>query len=205
MVVVLPPFTGMMMMIVPRRGRHRRHSRVTAGTAKLSPASLFVMMTTTLLLLLGGVIDLAEAVLPTGELRLADGVTAYAAPAWFGLQLPEETEAKFLPLRVPKGAADGCDDVTVDDPPANGGGFVLLVERGNCFFDVKALAAQVAGAEGLVVMNSIEGIYQVCSLCVYIYMLGLMLLSCCAPVLCIKELECCWYCCVCATHAIFCK
>lgn len=113
-------------------------------------------------LLLGGVnVNLVEAVLPTGELRLSGGDIAYAAPAWFGLQLPEEGEASYLPLRVPRGSADGCGDVTVDDPPADGSGFVLLVERGNCFFDVKALAAQEAGAEGLVVMNSIEGIYQV--------------------------------------------
>eukprot|EP00903_Cladosiphon_okamuranus_P014280 g13263.t1 len=101
-----------------------------------------------------------EAVLPTGELRLTGGGTAYAAPAWFGLQLPEEEEANYLPLMVPQGSADGCGVVTVDNPPADGGGFVLLVERGNCFFDEKALAAQEAGAEGLVVMNSVEGIYQ---------------------------------------------
>lgn len=110
---------------------------------------------------LQGGVHLVEAVLPTGELRLSGGDTAYAAPAWFGLQLPEEEEASYLPLRVPLGDADGCGDVTVENPPADGGGFVLLVERGNCFFDEKALAAQDAGAEGLVVMNSVEGIYQV--------------------------------------------
>lgn len=115
-----------------------------------------------LLLLAGGWVGPAEAVLPTGELRLSDGGTAYAAPAWFGLQLPEEDGAEYLPLRRPSGDADGCGDVTVADAPADGGGFVLLVERGNCFFDVKALAAQEAGAKGLVVMNSVEGIYQVC-------------------------------------------
>lgn len=131
-----------------------RHARAT-GTF-LASSLLFVTATTLL-----GCVDLAVAVLPTGELRLAGGGTAYAAPAWFGLQLPEEEEAKYLPLKVPKGASDGCGEVTVDDPPADGGGFVLMVERGNCFFDVKALAAQEAGAEGLVVMNSVEGIYQV--------------------------------------------
>lgn len=99
-----------------------------------------------------------QAVMPTASLRLSDGVTAYASPAWFGLQIPEEKEASYLPLRVPSGDADGCEDVQVDDAPS--GGFVLLVERGNCFFDVKALAAQEAGAKGLVVMNSLAGIYQ---------------------------------------------
>lgn len=104
---------------------------------------------------------LVVAVLPTGELRLTGGDTAYAAPAWFGLQLAEEEDASYLPLRVPKGNRDGCGVVTVDNPPADSGGFVLLVDRGNCFFDEKALAAQEAGAEGLVVRNSVEGIYQV--------------------------------------------
>lgn len=122
---------------------------------KLSAVAALVAAAT---LLLGG-LHPVEAVLPTGELRLSGGDTAYAAPAWFGLQLPEEEQAGYLPLRVPKGSADGCGAVTVEDPPA--GGFVLLVERGNCFFDEKALAAQEAGAEGLVVMNSVEGIYQV--------------------------------------------
>lgn len=111
------------------------------------------------LLLLGLVARTSLAVTPTAGLRLSNGVTAYAAPAWFGLQVPEEDDATYLPLRVPEGDADGCSDVSVEDAPE--GGFVLLVERGNCFFDVKALAAQEAGAEGLVVMNSVEGIYQV--------------------------------------------
>lgn len=100
-----------------------------------------------------------KAVMPTASLRLSDGGAAFASPAWFGLRIPEEGEASYLPLRVPSGDADGCEDVEVDDAPS--GGFVLLVERGNCYFDVKALAAQEAGAKGLVVMNSLEGIYQV--------------------------------------------
>lgn len=100
------------------------------------------------------------AVMPTAGIRLSNGEAAYAAPAWFGLQVPEEGDASYFPLRVPSGDADGCEDVSVEDPPE--GGFALLVERGNCFFDIKALAAQEAGAKALVVMNSVEGIYQVC-------------------------------------------
>ena len=101
-----------------------------------------------------------DAVIPTASLRLSTGEITYAAPAWFGLQPPEQEEASYLPLRIPTGDFDGCLDVSVDDPPSEG--FVLLVERGHCFFDVKALAAQKAGALGLIVMNSVEGIYQVC-------------------------------------------
>lgn len=100
-----------------------------------------------------------DAVTPTAGIKLSNGGTTYAAPAWFGLQIPEEEEASYLPLRSPSGSQHGCEDVKVDDAPS--GGFVLLVERGNCFFDAKALAAQEAGAQGLVVMNSVEGIYQV--------------------------------------------
>lgn len=135
----------------PRRGSVTRRRRLLARAA---------LTTLVAASLQGGGVNLVEAVLPTGELRLSGGDTAYAAPAWFGLGLPEEEDASYLPLRVPQGSADGCGDVTVEDKPAEGG-FVLLVERGNCFFDEKALAAQEAGAEGLVVMNSVEGIYQV--------------------------------------------
>lgn len=66
----------------------------------------------------------------------------------------------YLPLKVPSGSKDGCGVVEIDDAPTEGG-YVLLVERGNCFFDVKAVAAQEAGAAGLIVMNSLQGIYQV--------------------------------------------
>lgn len=108
-----------------------------------------------------GVNRTAEAVLPTAAIQLSDGESTYAAPAWFGLQVSEGADATYLPIRVPSGRADGCEDVTVDDAPE--GGFVLVVERGNCFFDTKAIAAQEAGAKGLIVMNSVEGIYQVCA------------------------------------------
>lgn len=101
-----------------------------------------------------------ESVLPTAVLRLSDGSSTYAAPAWFGSGLPDQNDASYLPLRVPSGSKDGCGEVQVEDVPAQGE-FVLLVERGNCFFDTKALAAQEAGASGLIVMNSLQGIYQV--------------------------------------------
>ena len=124
-----------------------------------APRRGFASVVVTLCLGGGNLLTRVEAVLPTASLRLTNGGRVYASAAWFGLQIPEEEDATFLPLRVPSGDADGCEGVSVDDAPS--GGFVLLVERGNCFFDVKALAAQEAGAKGLVVMNSLEGIYQV--------------------------------------------
>ena len=102
-----------------------------------------------------------DAVVPTASLRVSSGETAYAAPAWFGPQPLDQEDAIYMPLRVPSGEFDGCKDVSVDDQPT--AGFALLVERGHCFFDVKALAAQTAGARGIVVMNSLRGIYQVCT------------------------------------------
>ncbi|CAM9516340.1 unnamed protein product [Ascophyllum nodosum] len=99
-----------------------------------------------------------DAVVPTASLRVSSGETAYAAPAWFGPQPLDQEDAIYMPLRVPSGEFDGCKDVSVDDQPT--AGFALLVERGHCFFDVKALAAQTAGARGIVVMNSLRGIYQ---------------------------------------------
>ena len=120
-----------------------------------APRRGFASVVVTLCLGGGNLLTRVEAVLPTASLRLTNGGRVYASAAWFGLQIPEEEDATFLPLRVPSGDADGCEGVSVDDAPS--GGFVLLVERGNCFFDVKALAAQEAGAKGLVVMNSLEG------------------------------------------------
>lgn len=98
--------------------------------------------------------------LPSASVSLSDGQSVYAAPAWFGLRLPDEKDASFVPIRVPSSAPNGCGPVEVEDFPAVGG-FVLLVERGGCLFEAKALAAQDAGASGLIVMNSLEGIYQV--------------------------------------------
>lgn len=102
----------------------------------------------------------ANAVLPTASVQLSNGESTFAAPAWFGLQPPEKEDATFLPIRVPSTSADGCGSVEIADAP-DSGGFVLLAERGGCYFDEKALAAQEAGAQGLVVMNSPKGIYQV--------------------------------------------
>lgn len=106
---------------------------------------------------------LVGAVLPTAGLRMSDGQSTYASPAWFGLPLPEEKDASYTPIRVPKSSQYGCDGkVEVEDVPEEGG-FLLLLERGHCTFDVKAVAAQEAGAEGVIVMNTLEGIYQVCN------------------------------------------
>lgn len=101
----------------------------------------------------------AAAVLASARVSLSDGQYVYAAPAYFGWPLPDEKDATFVPIRVPSSAANGCGPVEVDAPSTEG--FVLLVERGGCLFEAKALAAQEAGASGLIVMNSLEGIYQV--------------------------------------------
>ena len=53
---------------------------------------------------------------------------------------------------------NGCNPIV--PPLRNNLGFYLLVSRGNCSFIDKAIAAKNVGALGVVVYNSIEGIYQ---------------------------------------------
>ena len=112
------------------------------------------------LLVLGRVV---YAVIPTGEMttRKIMGTTTivFVAPGAFSSNLNEETDAVFMRLVKPIGGTDdGCNPVV----PAlrNRPDFYLLVARGNCSFIDKATAAKNAGALGVVVYNSLQGIYQ---------------------------------------------
>jgi hypothetical protein len=102
-------------------------------------------------------------VIPTGELTtrkiLGTTTIVYVAPGAFSSNLNDETDAVFMRLIKPiAGTEDGCNPVV----PAlrNRPDFYLLVARGNCSFIDKATAAKNAGALGVVVYNSLQGIYQ---------------------------------------------
>jgi len=104
-----------------------------------------------------------HAVIPTGELTtrkiLGTTTIVYVAPGAFSSNLNDETDAVFMRLIKPiAGTEDGCNPVV----PAlrNRPDFYLLVARGNCSFIDKATAAKNAGALGVVVYNSLQGIYQ---------------------------------------------
>ena len=105
---------------------------------------------------------LVSSVIPTGELttRKIMGTTTviYVAPGTFSAVLNPENEAMFMRLVKPVSGFDGCAPVAPS--LRNNLGFYLLVSRGNCSFIDKAVAAKKIGALGVVVYNSLEGIYQ---------------------------------------------
>jgi hypothetical protein len=101
------------------------------------------------------------AVIPVGELttRKLKGTTTivYVAPASFGDSLSAEKDATFMRLVKPLSGFDGCAPVP---QVLKSSSFYLLVSRGNCSFADKAIAAANIGARGVVIYNSLEGIYQ---------------------------------------------
>ena len=68
-----------------------------------------------------------------------------------------EKQSEFY-VDLDRSGLNGCNPVV--PPLRNNLGFYLLVSRGNCSFIDKAIAAKNVGALGVVVYNSIEGIYQ---------------------------------------------
>ena len=102
------------------------------------------------------------AVIPLAEITtrkvLGTTTVVYGAPSTFSDSLSEEKDALFMRLVKPLNGLDGCDPIA---PGLRGlQGFHLLVSRGNCTFLDKAVAAYDIGASGVVVYNSLEGIYQ---------------------------------------------
>ena len=81
------------------------------------------------------------------------------APGGFGDALPDESDTLYRKLVQPLGDEDGCSPEVPQLFPKNSQ-FYLLVARGNCTFTEKAAAAEAQGAKGVVIYNSLEGIYQ---------------------------------------------
>ena len=110
----------------------------------------------------GGFCRYSQAVIPSGALStrkvLGTSTVIYGAPGSFSGSLNEQRDAVFVRLVKPVSGFDGCDPV----PPTfwDDLKFYLLVSRGNCTFLEKTVAASNIGASGVVVFNSIEGIYQ---------------------------------------------
>uniref|UniRef100_A0A7S2H102 PA domain-containing protein n=1 Tax=Octactis speculum TaxID=3111310 RepID=A0A7S2H102_9STRA len=101
--------------------------------------------------------------LPTGEIGLhhTGGAKIYCAPAVFSPYLPEESEHLSLKIVRPTNLQDGCDPKLPTSVVANARDYALLVQRSpNCTFEARALAAQQTNVSGLIVQNSIEGIYK---------------------------------------------
>ncbi len=107
-----------------------------------------------------GLVLFSSAVIPSVEFQLyGEGKGGYAAPAAFGANLLS-VQSKWLPLAIPETGKDGCSNVRAKGGVKRKPPFILLVERGNCSFASKALAAQSIGAASLIVANTLEGIYE---------------------------------------------
>ena len=105
--------------------------------------------------LLQGVVN---GVTPIAEIYLKSiGTSVYATPAKFSSDLPSDlNDADYNRLFEPTNDNDGC---APDVPHVPHGVFYLLVSRGNCSFAAKTEAAENVGASGIIVYNSLEGIY----------------------------------------------
>lgn len=100
------------------------------------------------------------AITPTGEMSIRQStVVIYLAPGSFGNDLSDESDTIYRKLVQPAGDDNGCAPEIPQLFPKNSQ-FYLLVARGNCTFTEKAVAAEAQGAKGVVIYNSLEGIYQ---------------------------------------------
>jgi len=96
--------------------------------------------------------------------------TFFASPAYFGAALatdPADAPALQIALGSSLDASDAfnfaCGALpaapVLPDPGGGGGGWALLVSRGNCSFWQKARFAAAAGARALLVFNGLAGLY----------------------------------------------
>lgn len=102
------------------------------------------------------------SVTPMAEIKVK-GTNSYyyAATASFGDSLTSEDASSFAYLYQYTGTSkDGCTVTSKSSFEHDNSNFLMFVERGNCSFESKAIIAESIGATGIVVYNSLEGIYQ---------------------------------------------
>lgn len=97
------------------------------------------------------------SVIPTGQIKIyGRSDYLYGSPGTFSSSLP--TYTSYGRLLEPTNAADGCEPIITK--LAKSVQYYLLVSRGVCSFQDKQAAAYYAGAKGVIVYNTLEGIYQ---------------------------------------------
>jgi len=102
-------------------------------------------------------------IVPTGIIQtvFTSGERIFCAPGAFGKKLLEREEAILRPANTivrPEKNLDGCSHhYHASDMLSN---YYWLVERGTCSFEQKAINAYSSGASGIIVHNSIKGIYR---------------------------------------------
>eukprot|EP01041_Mallomonas_annulata_P000605 gene605-1168_t len=108
------------------------------------------------------ILDYSSAIIPSGVLQsaLPTQQALYCAPGSFSSKLPNQND-NLVPqtVLIPKNNKDGCKVETASQNLLTNN-FVWLVERGGCNFIDKGKHAAQAGASGLIVYNSLKGIYQ---------------------------------------------
>jgi len=113
-----------------------------------------------LLLLLVLPATLTHAALPNAEIHVEGGSSFLATFASFGARQTIATDTNSLLLTPPLTVdASLCSDL-VDYSTVQWEGDIMLVPRGNCTFERKALAAQQMGASAIIIYNTLESRYQ---------------------------------------------
>jgi hypothetical protein len=104
-----------------------------------------------------------EGVPATGKVELLGQAEAlYFAPGNISKsRLHLKKDAEIHRLLIPTKGATGCDVEKISVPSflPSDEKFVLLLEAGQCSFYKKGIAAQRAGAAGVIVANTVRGIY----------------------------------------------
>jgi hypothetical protein len=102
------------------------------------------------------------AVVPTGQMsiRYTDERINFAVGS-FGLDLDEYGDMVNHRLLRPSGSSNrqGCSSISVPSYYPSNTPYILLLERGSCSYYDKAINAKAAGASGMLVHNTLEGIY----------------------------------------------
>lgn len=103
------------------------------------------------------------AVVPLGILRIFRSQhEIFVSPASFATELPyDEFSSEYYKILELQGDSKlGCDTSTMKISNDFVSPFLLLIARGNCTFETKALNAQKLGASGVIIYNTIEGLYR---------------------------------------------
>jgi len=114
-----------------------------------------------LCLILVALVTRVASIVPNGQILFRpDGGMVNMAVATWAKPFSDAAGALFHRLLRPTGDATGCDgnlQVPLYYPPYLS--FDVLLSRGTCSFYDKALAAKAIGASGVIVYNSLQGIY----------------------------------------------
>ncbi len=103
-----------------------------------------------------------ESVIPFGQLQLRYHTWTLPFSPALGSEakLPRVEDAEYQRLILPRHGEIGCEStISLSNSLPNSAKFVILLERGECAYYRKALIAQRAGASGVLIANTVRGVY----------------------------------------------